>query len=99
VLNILLQRRQTLLHPLAKLRAENQSVHQGSGWAELHLKVQCLSQQGFFTHFANRSQSEAVIGRLDGANVFDLISVMVALLPASGTFLAYDFQESKKAEG
>src|ERR687896_2273006 len=85
VLNIPLQRRQTLLHLLAKLRAENQSVHQGSDRAKLHLKVQRLGEHGF--PFANWVQREAVVGRPDRANVFDLISVMMTLLPASSTFL------------
>jgi hypothetical protein len=85
VLNILLQCRQTLLHLLAKLGTENQSVHQGTDWAKLHLKVQCLSEHCF--PFTNRGQREAVVGRLDRTNVFDLISVMVALLPLGSTFL------------
>src|SRR5918992_2082325 len=85
VLNILLQRRQTLLHLLAKLRTENQSIHQSPHWAKLHLKVQRLGEHCF--SFPNWIQREAVVGRLDRANVFDLISVMMALLPASGTFL------------
>jgi hypothetical protein len=38
--------------------------------------------------FANWVQREAVVSRLDRANVFDLISVMVALLPTGGMFLA-----------
>src|ERR671918_1126715 len=85
VLNILLQRCQTLLHLLAKLRAENQSVHQGPDWAKLHLKVQRLGEHGF--PFTNWVQREAVVGRLDRANIFDLISVMMARFPTGGMFL------------
>jgi hypothetical protein len=44
-----------------------------------------LGEHGF--PFTNWVQREAVVGRPDRANVFDLISVMVSLLPAESTIL------------